>query len=173
MLGFTKKEIKIVTAILAMILLATAINLVAAIRKARDAERKGDVRQITRIIDDFQTKQGFIPASQDGKIVACNPDYDALGNPIYNVCNWGEDEINGAKLPTDPHSEDGVGYLYLASAKNYQVFASLESVKEEEYDPKIVARGLSCGTKVCNFGLTSGVPLEKSIEEYENELDAK
>lgn len=173
MLGFTKQETVAVLSILGVILVITSINLVGAIRKSRDAQRKGDVRQITKIIEEFQNSQGSIPRSEDGKIVACNPNYDELGNPIYKPCVWGQDEIQETKLPTDPHSQDGVSYLYLASVKNFQVFASLESAKEAEYDVKIVDRKLSCGNKICNFGLTSGVPLEKSIEEYENELDAK
>ncbi|OGM30231.1 hypothetical protein A2630_03340 [Candidatus Woesebacteria bacterium RIFCSPHIGHO2_01_FULL_44_10] len=172
-LGFTKQETRAVGVMLVGILTVTAINLVGAIRKSRDAQRKGDVRQITRILDEFQTSQGIIPASQDGLIIACNPDFDELGNPIYKPCRWGEDEISGNKLPGDPHSTNGASYLYLASPKNYQVFASLESAKEDEYDEKIVARNLPCGIKICNFGLTSGVPLDKSIQEYENEIDEK
>jgi hypothetical protein len=40
-----------------------------------------------------------------------------------------------------------------------------------EYDPKIVARGVSCGKVICNFGKASrGTPLDRSLEQFEKEL---
>jgi len=39
---------------------------------------------------------------------------------------------------------------------------------------KIVKRNISCGVKVCNYGRSySTTPLDKSLEEYENEIRAK
>ncbi len=158
----TEKETKIVFLILLAILLVTGLNMVVALRKARDVQRKGDIREYTRFLETFQSEKGFIPAAtDDGLMIACDPEPDGMGGFIFHPCDWD---------PDDPHSTKGIHYYYLASAKNWQVFAALEGKNEAEYDPAIEARDLPCGIKQCNFGLTSGPPLDKSIEIYENEI---
>jgi hypothetical protein len=48
----------------------------------------------------------------------------------------------------------------------------LEGEEEAEYRQDLVEYGLMCGERVCNFGKSSGsTPLDKSIQEYENELE--
>jgi len=50
----------------------------------------------------------------------------------------------------------------------------LESADEDEYNIEIANRFISCGLQICNFGKSSpNTPLDKSLKEYENELQAK
>lgn len=172
----TRNETISIFIILLLIFSASLYNFRIAVRRSRDAQRKADVRAITDAIGKYQDDFGFLPASQGGKIVACAP--------AFRACDWGKDGIFDIsdpsyppyleKLPIDPDSEKAVEYYYEGGDKKFQVLASLEGRVEAEYDEKIAARGVSCGSRICNFGLSGGdAPLDKSVEEYENEINVK
>jgi len=183
---FTKQESLIVGLILLAIIAASIPNFATSIMRARDSQRKNDLGNLKNALASFQNDLGSYPlSSTDGKILACNPleRKTAKGEIFieYGPCNWGKDALADELdpsyppylkvLPQDPKSQKGAYYLYLSNGARFQVYAHLEVEADEEYDPKIVARGLACGNKICNFGKSSGdTPLEKSIEEYENEL---
>ncbi|OGM03931.1 hypothetical protein A3E15_00320 [Candidatus Woesebacteria bacterium RIFCSPHIGHO2_12_FULL_42_9] len=182
---FTKQEALAVVAILLAIILISLQNFRTSLRRARDAQRKNDIGAIANGISRYGNDFAVYPlASGDGKILACRPEVSTnkVGEEIveFEPCIWGKDSLRDAldltypsyieALPSDPEGDLGISYLYLSSGQNYQVYAALEGVDEAEYDPNIVARNLTCGMRICNFGRSSGVPLDKSIEEYENEL---
>ena len=171
--GFSREETRALLIIFAFLILVSIPNFVISFRKSRDAQRKADVRTITDSLNNFAQEFGGIPLAIDGKIAACHPEIiDDGKTTIYQPCEWGVDSIGDLKrIPVDPHNSQGTKYLYLSNGKRIQLYASLEGKDEAEYDPKILARNLKCGIKICNFGLSSGnTPLDKSIEEYENEL---
>lgn len=182
---FTKKEFMGVGLILLTILGFMVFNFRVSERKARDVQRKQDVRDIVTALDSYRNDIGGYPASENGKIVACDSGKkDNLGKVVLRSCDWGMDSfvdvagLKGARymerIPVDPKNSEGVRYYYVSDGRFFQLYAALESSAEAEYDPAIVARNLVCGNKTCNFGLGSGrTPLDKSIEEYENEIDAK
>jgi type II secretory pathway pseudopilin PulG len=159
---FNKEETIVVSVILLVLIVVSSFNFRISLRRARDAQRKGDIREYSRFLDKFQNEYGFMPASSNGKIKACNPKMDEKGSYSFEVCEWD---------PSDPHHNKGARYYYLSNSKRYQIFASLEGKDEAEYNPRIEARNLPCGNRICNFGLSSSkTPLEKSIEEIENRL---
>jgi hypothetical protein len=169
----TRSETVSIFIILSLIFSASFYNFKIALRRSRDAQRKADARTILDAIGRYQDDFGYLPASEDGKIVACAP--------AFKACDWGKDGIFDIsdpsyppyleKLPLDPDSEKGGQYYYEGGSKKFQVLASLEGKDEPEYDKKIEARGVSCGSRICNFGLSGGdAPLDKSVKEYENEL---
>ncbi|MBI2065889.1 hypothetical protein HYT60_00040 [Candidatus Woesebacteria bacterium] len=171
---FTRQELFAVILILGAIVLASLANFKVSLRRARDVQRKSDVRSVTDALVKYSEDFGPFPLSEDGKIVACKgPEtkVDEKGRITGLIaCGWGEDALVD-KLPQDPLFEKGFRYLYLSNGKRFQLYASLEGTDEPEYDPKIIVRKLSCGEFICNFGLSYGrTPLDKSIEEYENEL---
>ena len=185
MKSFSKEELLAVGVILLAIVLISFKNFKVSLRRARDAQRKNDIGAIANGISRYGNDFAVYPlASGDGQILACSPrvSTNKVGKEIveFEPCEWGKDSLRDALdltypsyievLPSDPKGDLGVSYLYLSSSQNYQVYAALEGVDEDEYDPNIVARNLTCGVKICNFGRSSGVPLDKSIEEYENEL---
>ncbi len=174
--GFSKREIVGLGSILLIIFCATALNLRVSIRKGRDSQRKADLRRISDVLGEYNQDFGIFPFSDKGRIVACvspEGELDEQGKPILVPCEWAFDGISPyiEALPSDIHHGQGARYYYLSNGKRFQIYASLESSTEPEYDPKIVARNLACGNRVCNFGLALGkTPLDKSIEEYENEM---
>lgn len=170
----TKKEILGTTIILALIFLASLYNFKIALRRSRDAQRKADIRAVTDALNKYQSDFGFLPESQDNKIKACAP--------AFSVCEWGKSGIYDLSdasyppyikiLPIDPDSKKGASYYYSGNGRRFQVLAALEGKDEPEYDAKIEARGVFCGSRICNYGLSSGdTPLDKSIEQYERELE--
>ena len=171
---FTRKELLAVVLILGVVILASLSNFKVSLRRARDVQRKNDIRSVSDALIKYNEDFGPFPLAEDGKIVGCHgPEtkIDEKGRITGLVaCEWGRDAL-ADKLPQDPLFEEGLRYLYLSSGEHFQLYASLEGTDEPEYDEKIVARNLSCGSQICNFGLSYGAtPLDKSIEEYENEL---
>ena len=194
---FSKKETLGVVVILTLILIASLYNFRISLRRARDAQRKADLGQMANAVGAFQNDFGFYPPSLDGKIVACKKDgvdnyteyKDSLALKsdeidlfeIYAPCEWGKDSLSDIfdseyppyvkTLPQDPHSSTGGHYTYISSGNRFQIYAGLEGKGEDDAQSIIAERNISCGIHICDFGRASGAtPLEKSIEEYENEL---
>lgn len=176
------KDTRIVLVILLAIVAATLINLRVSFRKARDAQRKADIRSIYDALMKYQHEFGFFPASsEDGRIMACGGRLDEKGFPVFDPCQWYEDALQDVfdpsypaylkVIPGDPRQGQGRSYYYLSNSKHFQIYASLESDSEDEYEPAVVNRNLPCGQYICNVGRSDGkTPLDKSLQEYENEL---
>jgi type II secretory pathway pseudopilin PulG len=183
---FTRQESIIIGLIFVIIVGVSIPNFSASLARARDAQRKNDLGNLKNGLATFQNDLGSYPlSSPDGRIRACDPVEVQTSNKKtvieYQACDWGKDaladELEPAfpayikVLPQDPKWEEGASFLYISNGSRFQVYAHLELESDDEFDPKVVARGLLCGDKICNFGKASGdTPLEKSIEEYENEL---
>lgn len=180
-----------------VIFLVTLLNLRVAVRRSRDVQRRTDLNELAGALVDFSGNYGFFPPSEDGKIKACkgqNFDSEIAGvlsrqpldrSELFKLlrgCEWGKDALVDLfdpeypaymkNIPQDPKSSLGATYLYFSNEKRFQIFGYLEGGDEEiGYSQAIVARGLACGNKICNFGKAYGeTPLDKSLEEYENEL---
>jgi hypothetical protein len=196
---FEKEELKIIAIILLVIGLVSYKNFKDALRRSRDSERKQDISRVAEAVSFYHQDFGFFPPStQDGRIVACNKE----GGPIeidtqredisleeqllevFEPCEWGNDGIRDVSdpdyppylqtLPKDPQWERGIAYIYKSNTNRFQLYTSLESDEEDEYTENIVEFGVMCGERVCNFGKSFGnTPLDKSIEEYENEIGQK
>lgn len=184
-LGFTRNQLLTVFIILVGIVIATTINLKMAYMRSRNVTRKTDMRNIHSALTEYRNDYANFPASDQGKIVACFGGVDENEIPQRVICEWAKDPIPDIfdmnekgtdymeKLPSDPKHIDGRRYLYLSNGRYFQVYAALEG-SDPSVDQGIIGRSLICGSEVCNFGLSSdNAPLEKSIEEYENELRIK
>ncbi len=144
---FSKQESKAVLAILAVIAIISFFNFQTALRRGRDNERENDLSDISKMLDDYKSQNSIYPAN-----------ISDLPHP-----------------PKDPSTPNGYSYLYVTDGKFFQIYASLEGKTDEaQFSPKIEALGLKCGNYICNFGTSSGnIPLDKSLQEYENEINAK
>ena len=173
MFGFNKKDTKIISLILLLIISLTLFNFQTSLRKARDNQRKNDLRSIFDALNIYQDEEGSFPASSsDGRIMACDGKLGESNIMIYEPCEWYQSTLTNLQmLPGDPRQGQGRSYYYISNQKHYQIYAALESNREAEYDQSIVSRNLPCGKHICNFGRGDGkTPLDKSLEEYENEL---
>jgi len=183
--NFSKSEIKAVLIIFVFLILISTPNFIVSLRRARDTQRKADIGSLYEALNKYQADFGAFPLSIDAKIAACAPVKVIEQLPknivVFSPCNWGKDPLRDLAddnyppylkvIPTDPSARAGFAYYYLANGNRYQIYGALEGKSEAEYDPKIVARNLPCGVKICNFGKAYGrTPLDKSIEEYENEI---
>jgi hypothetical protein len=181
-LGLNKQELRFIFLALFLIISITALNMRTSLRKSRDAQRKNDIRSVYDALLAYQNDFGAFPESDNGKIKACKGELGDKGIPQFRACEWYKDGLRDIfddsykpylnVILGDPRQGQGFSYYYLSNSKHFQVFASLEGENEDEFDPKIVARSLPCGQKICNFGRSDGAtPLDKSLEEYENELE--
>lgn len=183
---FTKKEVLAIGLIFGFIFLISFSNFKVSLRKARDLQRKNDLRTLYDGLNAYQKDWNNFPFSSDGKIVACKgaDTYQDEEGLVYNLypCEWGKDSLKDVfdttypsyinLLPQDPQAETGAHYLYLSNGGRFQVYTALEGKDEAEYDPAVIKRNLDCGGgRICNMGMGYGnTPVDKSIEEYENEL---
>ncbi|OGM25163.1 hypothetical protein A2627_00130 [Candidatus Woesebacteria bacterium RIFCSPHIGHO2_01_FULL_39_28] len=183
-LGLSRDEAVGIIVILCLVFLASFINLRKAVMRSRDNQRKADIKNIAAALDKYNKDFGKLPLSKNGFILACEP-VDVVGLTIeYSPCKWGKDALRDlsdltyppylSSLPIDPQYNSGFNYLYISNGTRFQIYASLEGVGDDEYNAKILARNLACGIKICDFGIALGdTPLDKSIQEYENELIQK
>jgi len=180
--GLNKSEFRQISLILAAIIVITLLNLRVAYRKGRDAQRKSDIRSIYDVLMLYQAETGSLPLStSDGKIILCQGYIDAEKVAHFEPCRWYQDPFINLfapdqapylkVIPGDPCQGQGRSYFYISNGSHFQLYASLESSSEPEFDPAIEARNLPCGQYLCNFGRSDGkTPLDKALEEYENEL---
>lgn len=195
---FSKNELKGIGVIFGFILLLSLINFRVSLRRARDAQRKGDMRAISDALEKYQDDFGFFPlATNDGKIRACGvggpetaTEFNGEENDFnlreylenLSPCEWGVDALRDLSdatyppyletIPSDPKANSGFSYAYFSNSNRYQLYTYLEGKDDEaEYNQGIVGRAVACGTQTCSFGLSFGqTPLDKSIEDYELEL---
>lgn len=189
---FKKTEILGLIIIFSLLVVISVPNFILSLRRARDQVRRDDLGVLVHAMDVYGNDFGeFPPASNDGRIMDCkSPDetvtIDKKGRLVVNLlpCDWGKDSfvdltpgssiVYISVLPRDPDYQKGVRYLYFSDGSRYQIFASMEGGKSEaEYDSKIVARGLMCGSNICNVGRSYGCPVEKTLADCEAEANAK
>jgi hypothetical protein len=194
---FSKNELTAAIIIFSVVFLVTGLNMNISLRRSRDFQRKADLGVISEALEKFYDDYGFFPPSENGKIKICaNEKIDDIRRQIADIghfdsslfyeglrgCQWGvdpfKDVVNNSSdiylstFPSDPRTEKGFSYYYLSNTKRYQIYTYLEGEKDEGgYDTGIVSRNLNCGIKTCSFGKSyAETPLNKSIEEYEAEL---
>ncbi len=186
---FTRSELTSILVIFAVLAVISIPNFVVSLRRARDQTRKDDLGSLVYALDSYYEDFGeFPPAAPGGRIMACKKPGDKAvknekGKFVVNItpCDWGKDSLADLSeesgkvymkiLPRDPQFDKGVTYIYFSNKARYQIYASLEVENQPENDPKVVARKISCGTRICNLGRSfEQTPVDISIEQYEQQL---
>lgn len=129
--GFTLIELLVVISIIGLLATLMMANLTSARGRARDAQRKSDLKNIATALRLYYNDRGSYPAASGGKIIACN----SYSIPV--ACNWGSTWIVSSTtymqtLPKDPLSAQY--YKYTADSAN-DTF-TLESCLENKSDDK-------------------------------------
>lgn len=184
---FTKGEWISLIVIFALLIAVSIPNFAASLRRSRDQNRRDDLGAMVASLRQYRADLDSFPlSSEDGKVMNCLKPGDApyknekgfwVVNPI--VCEWGKDAFRNLisenvylnALPIDPDSGEGASYLYFSDGSRYQIFASMEGMDEAEVDPRIIARNLPCGNRVCNAGRDYGCDVAKTLETCEEEAN--
>ena len=197
MKAFTRSETLAVLIIILFTASITFYNLNISLRRARDAQRRSDLGAIANALNKYRDDFGFFPPSKDGKITACKAEnfeagYEEIKKDekfdrekffaLLIPCEWGKDPLADVTdeeyepylrvIPEDPKTETGMKYLYLSNSNRVQIYSYLEGeIDEIGYDEAVVKRRLECGSGfICSFGKSHSVPVDISIEDYEEEL---
>ncbi len=124
--GFTLIELLVVISIIGILTTLVAANLNSARSRARDAERKGDVKNILTALRLYFNDYGSYPRSDSsGNILGCGASGDVL-------CSWGSGWNNGGSttymsvLPKDPLPSQSYFYKQ-TSSDTFSVSACLEN----------------------------------------------
>lgn len=164
--AFTLVELLVVISIISVLASIVVVSFRSSQTKGRDAERKNDLKQINNALELYYSDYGKYPDSLGGQIVGCNG----------SSCSWGSGSFTDGKtvymkvLPKDPIS--GSNYYYKtvtingATNQGFQLYARLENTQDQGClngaqgtpdcsNPVGLPGGVSCGTKTCNFSITS------------------
>lgn len=184
---FTKEEFISLVIIFGVLVAISVPNFVLSLKRSRDQTRRDELGEIQAGLGNYHDAFGSFPRSTaDGKFLACKRPEDKVtvdktGQLIVNLipCEWGRDglvdltpgssSIYIRTLPGDPNFNKGVTYKYFSDGDSFQLFGSFEGSDEAEYNSKIVARNISCGARICNVGRFYACPLEKTLQQCEED----
>jgi type II secretion system protein G len=160
-LGFTLIELLVVIAVISV--LATIaigiINPIGQFQRAKDSQRKSDLAQIQRVLEQYYNDYGVYPAS-DGSYHMV----DKSGTPHTWGTGWPPYTND---LPSDPSSSQRYVYYAAANGQTYYLYAHLERsddsarCKSDGSDCTFIATigstlcSLSGNNLSCNYGVSS------------------
>ena len=119
--GFTLIELLVVIAIIGILAAMALVALGGTRAKARDANRKSDLRSIKSALEVYYSDQ------KPNKYLAAATAVEATAANTGLVASYIK------KVPTDPVNPTGAGaYMYMtdATAANYAVFCTLENAND-------------------------------------------
>jgi prepilin-type N-terminal cleavage/methylation domain-containing protein len=117
--GFTLIELLIVLSIIGVISSFLLANLIGAKSRARDAERKSDMRQIQSAFELYRADLGTYPPAP---LPACGS----------SLVNGGSTYMQ--KVPCDPLNSGQFMYTYVTTGSTYTLTACLENVNDSQKD---------------------------------------
>ena len=157
-IGFTLIELLVVMVILGILTTISLANFRSSQAKARDAQRKHDLKQVANALEAYVADHGSYPEENGGKIMACQC---GLGTP--HACDWDQDDpaypewrelcdenstVYMIKVPGDPKGDPH--YCYWSDGTSYKLYAQLENIRDPE-----ATLASDCGGETYNFGISS------------------
>lgn len=147
--GFTLVELLVVISILSVLVSVVVVSFRSSQLKGRDAQRKSDLKQIANALELYYSDYGKYPDEVSGRIIGC----------AGAACTWGVSEFTDGRttyfkvLPKDPVGSQSYTYRIVdpPAAQKFQLFAFIENTEDQSigvYSP-------SCGSKTCNYGISS------------------
>ncbi|HEV2339284.1 MAG TPA: prepilin-type N-terminal cleavage/methylation domain-containing protein [Patescibacteria group bacterium] len=131
--GFTLIELLIVIAIIGILAALLLTNLVGIRQRARDAQRKSDMRQIQASLELYRSDNGSYPVT--ASFPACGSQLQGTGvtPPTYMQ-----------KIPCDPLTN--ASYAYASDGTTYTIIGCLENSNDNQADKN---SGGTNNTSVC------------------------
>ena len=117
--GFTLIELLIVLAIIGVLTSFLMANILNARLRARDAQRKADLRQVQAALELYRSDQGSYPPAP---LPSCGSSL-VMGGTTYMQ-----------KIPCDPSNSGQYVYNYATTGTTYTLTACLENVKDQQKD---------------------------------------
>lgn len=120
--GFTLIELLIVIVIIGVLSSFLVTNYIGVRMRARDTQRKSDLRQIQSALEMYRSDVGFYPATAA---------FPACGGALTNA---GVTYMK--KIPCDPTGVAPLVYRYQSASSNslYTIIACLENIKDQQRD---------------------------------------
>lgn len=118
--GFTLIELLIVIAIIGVLATLLMVNFVGVRQRARDAQRKSDLRQMQSALELYRADNGNYPNS----LPNCNSVFSLNGTTYMQT------------VPCDPL---GGGYTFASTGTTYSIIACLENLNDSQKDAANVA----------------------------------
>jgi general secretion pathway protein G len=134
--GFTLIELLVVVSIIGILATLLVANYNATRQRARDAQRKSDLRNIQTALRTYYNDRGRYPSSgtgsSSGLILGCGSG--------SSVCDWGSSfSVTSPSnitymniLPKDPSSDRRYYYTYDSSTGDYALSACLENKADDK-----------------------------------------
>jgi prepilin-type N-terminal cleavage/methylation domain-containing protein len=164
--GFTLVELLVVMAIISILATLIVGGFRSSQIRGRDAERKGDLKQIANSLELFYQDYGKYPAASGTQIAGCP--YNSVTG-AGTACSWGTSEFRDTDgtatktiyfkvLPKDPVSGQNYVYKVSSTGNKFQLYAHLENTQDKNcVNDNCTTPGITttCGVSICNFSVTS------------------
>jgi general secretion pathway protein G len=137
--GFTLMELLIVIAIIAVLTTFTVANFLTGRTRARDAQRKSDLRQIQAALELYRADQGTYPPL----LPACGSSLTSGGVKYMQ------------KVPCDPANSGQQIYTYVYTGIEYKLVSCLENINDKQKDASNDAGYCAGGATNWSYTLTN------------------
>jgi len=138
--GFTLVELLIVIAIIGVLSALLMANFIGVRQRARDAQRKADLRQIQSALELFRSDTGNYPGSLE------------FGGQLTNTDQPDNNTVYMQKVPLDPIN-NGYPYTYTSDGSSYYLAACLENASDSQgVDASQLPAGVNTNSGSCSSG---------------------
>jgi general secretion pathway protein G len=139
--GFTLIELLIVVAIIGILTTLVLANLIGVRQRARDAQRKADLRQLQSALELYRADVGSYPTSP---LPACGSALTSGGSTYMQ------------KIPCDPLNTGQYVYTYTSSTgTTYTIVDCLENVNDPQKDSSNDSTHCTGGSTNWSFTVTN------------------